>query len=314
MTSAAIDLPPVPELRDEVQRRLSRLNDARLRPRTAAALTLQAEVELRELELSFLEAERAAIAAQAATAPSGAAAFVTWFEALRENGPGQHDPLFPWLAEEASLEEVAWFLAQEVAGEAGFDDLVALTQLKMPVRVKLEMARNYWDEMGRGRESGMHGPMLDRLASDLRVSDPGHAIVWESTALGNLLVGLAANRHYAFHAVGALGVVELTAPSRAAYVDEALQRLNVPAAARRYYALHATLDIKHSQAWNAEVIEPLVASDATLARPIAEGALMRLNAGARCFERYRAKLGACEEISAAPKTVILRERSESKDP
>ncbi|MCU1349611.1 MAG: hypothetical protein JWO56_2641 [Acidobacteria bacterium] len=292
MTSAAMDLPKVATLQEEVQRRLTRLNDARLRPSTSAALTLPAELELRELEASFLEAERTAIAPRPATVPSEPAAFVAWFEALRENGPGQNDPLFPWLANEASLEQVAWFLAQEVAGEAGFDDLVALTQIKMPVRVKLEMARNYWDEMGRGREAGMHGPMLDRLAADLRVADRGHAIVWESTALGNLLMGLAANRRYAYHAIGALGVVELTAPGRAEHVNQALQRLNVPAATRRYYALHATLDIKHSQSWNTEILEPLVASDGKLAHAIAEGALMRLNAGARCFERYRARLMA----------------------
>lgn len=290
MTSAAMNLPPVSTLRDEVQRRLTRLNDARLRPRTAAALTLPQEFELRELELSFLESERAAIADRAATAPSNPEAFLAWFERLRDDGPGQNDPLFPWLASSASMEEVAWFLAQEVAGEAGFDDLVALTQIRLPTRPKLEMARNYWDEMGRGREPGMHGPMLDRLATDLRVRDRGHAIVAESIALGNLLAGLASNRRYAYHSAGALGVVELTAPARAAYVNQALQRLTVPAATRRYYALHATLDIKHSQAWNAEVIGPLVASDPSLARPIAEGALMRLNAGARCFERYRQEL------------------------
>ena len=56
-----------------------------------------------------------------------------------------------------------WFLTQEVAGEAGFDDLLAMTQVKMPVTAKLEMARNYWDEMGRGRDTAMHGPLLERL-------------------------------------------------------------------------------------------------------------------------------------------------------
>src|SRR5437870_3961637 len=114
MTSAALNLPPVSTLRAEVQRRLTRLNEARLRPRTSAALTLQQEMELRETELSFLEAERAAIAARASTAPAEPSAFVAWFEALRANGPGQNDPLFPWLANEATLEQVAWFLAQEV--------------------------------------------------------------------------------------------------------------------------------------------------------------------------------------------------------
>src|SRR3546814_14029908 len=75
-------------------------------------------------------------------------------EGLRETGPGQGDPLFPWLASHASKEELRWFFEQEAAGEAGFDDLVAMTQVKMPVQAKLELARNYWDEMGRGNRKG----------------------------------------------------------------------------------------------------------------------------------------------------------------
>lgn len=276
----------------ELQRRLSSLNDARLTPRAdAAPPSLSEEMELRQIELRWLESECATIAASAALAPSEEDSFIQWFEQLRENGPGQNDPLFPWLANTATLDEMAWFLSQEVAGEAGFDDLVALTQLRLPVRAKLELARNYWDEMGRGRESGMHGPMLDRLASDLRLSARDHAVTWEAVAIGNLLMGLAANRGYAFHSVGALGVVELTAPSRAASVAAGLERLGVAQRSRRYYTLHATLDVRHSAAWNEEVIRPLVREDPATARSIAEGALMRLSAGARCFARYRRELG-----------------------
>jgi hypothetical protein len=79
----------------------------------------------------------------------------------RRDGPGQGDPLFPWLAEEATPRGAALVPEQEAAGEAGFDDLTALTQVKMPTLPKLELARNYWDEMGRGNPKGMHGPMLD---------------------------------------------------------------------------------------------------------------------------------------------------------
>jgi hypothetical protein len=64
----------------------------------------------------------------------------------------------------------------------------------------------------------------------------------------------------------------------------------VGGAARRYFALHATLDVRHSQAWNRDVLAPLVAADPRVAPYLAEGALMRLRAGERCFERYRAKL------------------------
>ena len=263
------------------------LNEARLRPSTRPALSLQEEMRLRKLEGEFLESECEAITSQAATAPADPQQFMEWFESLRETGPGQNDPLFPWLASTATLDQIRWFLRQEIAGEAGFDDLVALTQLQLPVRAKLEMARNYWDEMGRGKPSGMHGPMLDRLARELSVDTSDEPIVWEATALSNLLVGLAANRHYAYHAIGALGAIELTAPGRATYVDAALTRLGIGTKAKQYYALHAVLDVKHSAAWNTEIIAPLVLADPSLTRPIAEGALMRLNAGARCFEKYR---------------------------
>src|SRR5206468_3869997 len=128
--------------------------------------------------------------------------FIGWFEELEASGPGQGDPLFPWLASSASLDQMRWFVEQEVAGEAGFEDLLAITQIKMPEQAKLEMARNYWDEMGRGAGKGMHGPMLSRLARHLAVEPTPDTVVPEALALGNMMIALASNRHYAFHSVG----------------------------------------------------------------------------------------------------------------
>ena len=236
------------------------------------------------------------MSARAATVPRDADAFVAWFEALEDDGPGQHDVLFPWLAEAAPLESMRWFLHQEVAGEAGFDDLVALTQVKLPKSAKLELARNYWDEMGQGHAGGMHGPMLERLALALTLEHDGDGVIAESLALGNVMVALAMNRRYTYQSVGALGVIELTAPGRAACVNRGLKRLGFGGEVRRYFALHATLDVKHSAAWNREVLRPLVAEDPAVAVAIAEGALMRLAAGARCFERYRHELRLDEAI------------------
>lgn len=275
------------------QRTLSRFNAARLQPTLPDATTRSnaaAELELRVREDRFVESERAAIADWAAEAPHDATGFLAWFVALEQAGPGQGDPLFPYLRDEASYDELRWFVGQEVSGEAGFDDLVALTQVKMPVRAKLELARNYWDELGRGAESGLHGPMLARLARALGVDGTVEPIP-EALALANLLVALAANRRWAYHSIGALGVIELTAPARATCVNLGLKRVGLGARERQYYALHATLDVQHSTTWNREVIAPLVEEDPSRACAIAEGALMRLTAGARCFERYRGELG-----------------------
>jgi hypothetical protein len=48
--------------------------------------------------------------------------------------------------------------------------------------------------------------------------------------------------------------------------------------------------VKHSEDWNREALRPLVAEDPRRATAIAEGALIRLKAGERCFERYRHEL------------------------
>jgi hypothetical protein len=280
-----------------LQVELLHFNEWRLRPTIGTEdfrADIDKELRLRLVEDDFVVACRREIEPLLDGMPTDADGFIEWFLRLRQTGPGQHDPLFPWLAEKATIEQLRWFLTQEVAGEAGFDDLVAMTQIKMPTQAKLELARNYWDEMGRGLEIAMHGPMLARLASSLELKVVNEEIVPEALALGNLLAAFALNRRYAYHSIGGLGAVELTAPDRSQLVNAALKRLRVPGRDRQYFALHATVDIQHSIAWNREIIVPMVREDPKLARPIAEGALMRLKAGQRCFERYRRELGVPE--------------------
>jgi hypothetical protein len=121
--------------------------------------------------------------------------------------------------------------------------------------------------------------MLTRLADAFDIRPAIDDIVWESHTLANRMLSLAANRRYAFQAVGAFGVVEMTAPTRVSHVDVGLRRLSV----RQYFTIHAALDVRHSESWNRKAIYPLVSSNSDLAQPIAEGALMRLTAGAKCF-------------------------------
>lgn len=254
---------------------------------------------VKRAEGEYIEAVRHEISPLVANVPSGVDDFINWFEELKETGPGQGDLLFPWLAEAASLADMLWFLTQEVAGEAGFDDLLALTQVKMPVTAKLEMARNYWDEMGRGRDTAMHGPLLERLASYLEIDARPELVVPESLALGNAMLALARSRRYCFHSIGALGVIEMTAPTRACFVDAGLKRLRIPTKKRLYFTLHAVLDIKHSECWNCEVLRSLVERDARCANAIAEGAVIRLWHGARCFDRYRRHFAFDQQHSQA---------------
>ncbi|HEU4650027.1 MAG TPA: iron-containing redox enzyme family protein [Croceibacterium sp.] len=281
-------------LNDSFQRRLAHWNRARLAPAFPAddwQAQIADDLAMLRLEGGFVEELRAEVADAAAAAPTDPDGFIAWFEALAETGPGQGDPLFPWIAERATRDELRWFLEQEAAGEAGFDDLVALTQVKLPTRPKLELARNYWDEMGRGQQKGMHGPMLDALVETLALDPVIEDTVWQSLALANAMTAMATTRRYAWHSVGALGAIELTAPGRSACTAAGLKRVGLSGRDRRYFTLHAVLDVKHSADWNREAVRPAVADDPRRATAMAEGALIRLRCGARCFARYRAHFG-----------------------
>ena len=97
---------------------LSLFAQRRLRP-TLPDAPRSDDARLRALEADFLEAERTAVAADAAHAPDEAQAFVEWFESLRQTGPGQGDPLFPWLAERATTARASWLLRPRCSWRSG---------------------------------------------------------------------------------------------------------------------------------------------------------------------------------------------------
>jgi hypothetical protein len=254
---------------------------------------LQTEFDWRIAEGQYLEALRLQVGPLLPQQGS-TEAFIAWFESLAEKGPGQQHALFDWLAHSARLPQMHWFLTQEAAGEAGFDDLLAYTQVKLPVRAKLECARNYWDEMGHGKQSAMHGHMLEHMVQTLDLRPRIDTTVWQALALGNTMLGLATTRRYTYHCLGALGVIDLTDPGRVKLVSAGMKRLGLDGRLRAYFDLHAALDVSHARAWIGEIIRPMVEADPACAPLIAEGALMRLVCGARCFERYSTDLKAAE--------------------
>lgn len=54
--------------------------------------------------------------------------------------------------------------------DARFDDLIALAQIGFSDEPKLELARNYWDEMGNGNLEDMHTRLFDGLLDDLGIN------------------------------------------------------------------------------------------------------------------------------------------------
>ncbi|MGI8536125.1 MAG: iron-containing redox enzyme family protein, partial [Mycobacteriales bacterium] len=122
---------------------------------------------------------------------------------------------YTWLAKQASWDQVVDFLALEGGPDGGFDDLVAVCQLGLSGSAKLELGKNYWDEMGRGDGDGVHTLMHQRMAAAIamphvpRTELPVEAL--ERAAFGGLL---ATNRWLQPEMIGALGLLELQAGPR----------------------------------------------------------------------------------------------------
>ena len=206
--------------------------------------------------------------------------------------------LYDWLAEEATHDELVDFLSLEGGPDGGFDDLVAACQIGLSGEPKLEMARNYWDEMGRGSLGDVHTQLHQRLASALglravpRGEQPRECL--ERATLGSLL---ATNRHLQPEMVGALGLIELQAGPRCRRVVAALRRLDVPPDAFPFYEEHAVADPRHGKAWVDNVVAPLAGDPAWGAR-IVRGARWRSLVNRRFFDAMTERFGARSLASA----------------
>lgn len=198
-----------------------------------------------------------------------------------------HDDAVPevydWLANEADRESVRRFLEIEGGPDGGFDDLVAIAQVGLRGNPKLEMARNYWDEMGRGSLEDVHTELHASLsgAFDLHAPDADRQPV-PSLERGLLNAVLATNRYLQPELVGALGLIELQAGPRCRRVVRALERVGAPAGAFPFYEEHATTDPWHGKAWLDHVVTPL-ASDPWWAGGIVRGAQWRSLLNTRFF-------------------------------
>ena len=207
-------------------------------------------------------------------------------EALRDIAVADRlPPTYHWLAKQASWAELVDFLSLEGGPDAGFDDLVALCQVGLSGEPKLELARNYWDEMGNGSAAAVHTVLHDDLvaaAGIRRVPEeetPTEAL--ERTALNGLL---ATNRYLQPEMIGSLGMTELQAGPRCRMVVQALERLGAPADTFPFYREHAEVDPRHGRDWVDNAVLPLVAEHPGWGRRIVRGAAWRAWTNLQFFE------------------------------
>jgi hypothetical protein len=193
--------------------------------------------------------------------------------------------VYKWLSREASWDDVVTFLALEGGPDAGFDDLVAAAQVGLSGRAKLELATNYWDEMGNGDLAAVHTTLHDDLARAIDLPDlplsgqPTSAL--ERAALGGLL---STNRWLQPESLGALGLTELQAGPRCRLVLQAFDRCTAPSGAYPFYEVHAEVDPRHGRDWLDNAVTPIVAEHPQWAARIVRGAHWRSLVNAAFFD------------------------------
>ena len=222
--------------------------------------------------------------------PSDPVAFADWFRSTAFSHPLYEHDLYSFVACDASLEQLEWFFRMECAGEAAFDDLVALAQIGTRGEVKMEMASNYWDEMGKGKSHAVHTHLFQRLIDGLDLEAPDASeLPWQVLAGVNVMLWSCISRRNAFRAQGTLGAVELLAPQRCTRVVHGALRLGMKKKAVVYYGAHAIIDIGHAEGWLDHVVRPQVAAFPDSRLGIAEGLIARADSSLDYFDYCLAK-------------------------
>jgi hypothetical protein len=191
----------------------------------------------------------------APTAAGGAAAAMTAM-AAHDRAPA----VYRWIADSAPWEPALRFLALEGGPDDLFDDLVATCQVGLPLGpAKMELARNYWDEMGNGRLENVHNVLYQRFVDAVELPRiPRDLQPVEALERSALLGLVATNRALQPEMLGVLGLIELEAGPHCRYVEQGLERLGAPRAARDFYDMHATIDPLHGRGWLEHAVGPLV--------------------------------------------------------
>jgi Iron-containing redox enzyme len=270
----------VPEfLQLEFQQQLNRFYLRRLASPAAFDMVPDAEESARfaMLESHWNQYEEARISLD--DLPKTAASFSDWYAGLYRQHRVEVEPFFEYLANGASIEELALYIGMEEQVDGRFDDVIALAQLGMAGDMKLALAENYWDEMGLGRLQEMHTWLFGQSAAYMRryLPDTNVAAIVPAEAIknGNLLLMYAMNRRWSARLLGSLAILEHTAPYRFSRTVRGLRRLGVPEHVVYYHDIHIQVDANHGKQLLERVLKPLILDSSAALREVCIGCLIR---------------------------------------
>ncbi|HTZ44486.1 MAG TPA: iron-containing redox enzyme family protein [Jatrophihabitans sp.] len=238
--------------------------------------------------------EEATIAAQDAylepavldTLPTEPRAYLSWIKrTAKDHRVYKHEYYRNFIHNHATADDLRNYVIQESVVDGRFDDLLAMMQVGTAGAAKLEIATNFWDEMGNGDRDQVHTHLFNKIFEvfDVGAEELESSLTANALLSGNLAVLLCRYRQFYAEAVGFLGMTEWLVPDRFVHVLHAWDRLNLPPEGVVYHRLHVTIDSQHAQGWFHNVVLPAAESE-HMRRGIARGTLWRLNSSARYLD------------------------------
>jgi pyrroloquinoline quinone (PQQ) biosynthesis protein C len=229
-------------------------------------------------------------------APQEGRRYLSWLKGLaRGHRVFKHPYYTEFIRARAQRDDLRRYVIQESLVDGRFDDFLAMMQVGTVGEAKMEIANNFWDEMGNGKPEQVHTYLFNKIYEVFDIS-PSHleaAMTTSDLLSGNLAVLLCRYRRFYPEAVGFLGMTEWLAPDRFRNVVHAWERLGLPDVGIVYHRLHVTIDSQHAAGWFHNVVLPASVSP-YMRRGIARGSLWRLNSSARHLDERLATLSTAE--------------------
>lgn len=250
---------------------------------TAEGSTLLHEVTRLLEETTILAEDRWVEPGLIEAAPPDGKEFLSWIKGMaRRHRVFKHPYYVDFINHHAKVDDLRTYVIQESLVDGRFDDLLAMMQVGTAGPAKMEIANNFWDEMGNGNPEEVHTHLFNKIYEVFDITDDEleSAMTANDLLAGNLAVLLCRYRQFYPEAVGFLGMTEWLVPDRFTNVIRAWERLGLPDVGITYHRLHVTIDSVHAAGWFHNVVLPVATSD-YMRRGMARGTMWRLNSSAR---------------------------------
>lgn len=222
------------------------------------------------------------------------AQFEQWItEHVRDHRANVSHPLFRFLRDDATLDQLRAFFFQETPFDIFHADLITMMMPGVYGVMKEELAKNFWDEMGGGHADVMHRTIRLDTARSLGLDTDAHVheirrFCAEELALANMYFDAVANRGKLLQAIGMMLATETMVPGRINHQIEGFRRNGLTDSQIYYLTMHAEVDIEHGAGWMRNVVLPLLEEHPLAMREVLLGAERRLHhAGAVCDRMLR---------------------------